>query len=148
MILILFLMRQGADHWAAAGVLQEFACSGGQLQNSKGWVPRCPDRLPLINGRCDYLSEPGLRPQSGLRRLGGQLLAAAHAGGRHNDGGVRHYAGMVSSANWLDRYRAGQRHQVWHELRQLGAAVREPGLSEQAQLVCDEMARRHAATSR
>jgi hypothetical protein len=33
-------------------------------------------------------------------------------------------------------------------LRQLGAAVREPGLSEQAQLVCDEMARRHAATSR
>jgi hypothetical protein len=142
MILILFLMRQGVDHWAAAGVLQEFACSGGQLQNSKGGVPRCPDRLPLINGRCDYLSEPGLRPQSGLRRLGGQLLAAAHAGGRHNDGGVRHYVGMVSSANWLDRYRAGQHHQVWHELRQLGAAVREPGLSEQAQLVCDEMARR------
>jgi hypothetical protein len=30
MILILFLMRQGADHWAAASVLQEFACSGGQ----------------------------------------------------------------------------------------------------------------------
>jgi hypothetical protein len=50
--------------------------------------------------------------------------------------------GIMSSANWLDRYRAGQRHQVWHELRQLGAAVREPGLSEQAQLVCDEMARR------
>ena len=28
----------------------------------------------------------------------------------------------------------------WHELRQLGAAVREPGLREQAQAVCDEMA--------
>jgi hypothetical protein len=50
--------------------------------------------------------------------------------------------GMVSPANWLDRYRAGQRDRVWHELRQLGGAVREPGLSEQAQLVCDEMARR------
>jgi hypothetical protein len=43
---------------------------------------------------------------------------------------------------------AGQRHQVWHELRQLGAAVREPALSERAQLVCDEMARRHATMSR
>jgi hypothetical protein len=49
---------------------------------------------------------------------------------------------MVSPANWLDRYRAGQRDRVWHELRQLGGAVREPGLNEQAQLVCDEMARR------
>jgi hypothetical protein len=39
--------------------------------------------------------------------------------------------GMVSPANWLDRYRAGQRDRVWHELRQLGGAVREPGLSEQ-----------------
>jgi len=46
----------------------------------------------------------------------------------------------VPSANWLVRYRAGQRDQVWHELRQLGAAVREPGQLEQAQLVCDEMA--------
>jgi hypothetical protein len=46
----------------------------------------------------------------------------------------------VPSVNWLARYRAGQRDQVWHELRQLGAAVREPGLAEQAQLVCDEMA--------
>jgi hypothetical protein len=55
---------------------------------------------------------------------------------------MRQYVGMVSPANWLDRYRAGQRDQVWHVLRQLGSAVREPGLSEQAQLVCDEMARR------
>jgi hypothetical protein len=51
---------------------------------------------------------------------------------------------MVSPANWLDRYRAGQRDHVWHELRQLGSAVREPGVFEQAQLVCDEMARRTA----
>ncbi len=49
---------------------------------------------------------------------------------------------MVSSANWLDRYRAGQRDRIWHELRQLGSVVREPGLFEEAQLVCDEMARR------
>jgi len=47
---------------------------------------------------------------------------------------------MVSPPNWLDRYRAGQRDRVWHELRQLGGAVREPGLIEEAQLVCDEMA--------
>ena len=47
---------------------------------------------------------------------------------------------MVPMPDWLDRYRAGHRDRVWHELRQLGAAVREPGLSEQAQLVCDEMA--------
>jgi hypothetical protein len=50
--------------------------------------------------------------------------------------------GMMSPANWLDRYRAGQCDHVWHELRQLGAAVREPGFFDQAQLVCDEMARR------
>lgn len=43
---------------------------------------------------------------------------------------------------WLDRYRDGQRDQVWHELRQLGAAVREPHHLEQARLVCDEMALR------
>jgi hypothetical protein len=49
---------------------------------------------------------------------------------------------MVSPGNWLDRYRAGQRDEVWHELRQLGRAVREPGLFEEVQLVCDEMARR------
>jgi hypothetical protein len=49
---------------------------------------------------------------------------------------------MMSLPNWLDRYRAGQRNRVWHELRQLGGEVREPGLREEAQLVCDEMARR------
>src|SRR5215510_10193351 len=43
----------------------------------------------------------------------------------------------------LDRYRAGQRGRVWQELRQVGGAVRESGLfEEEAQLVCDEMARR------
>ena len=43
---------------------------------------------------------------------------------------------------WLERYRRGERAQVWHELRQLGARVREPELREQATLVTDEMARR------
>jgi hypothetical protein len=49
---------------------------------------------------------------------------------------------VESTGNWLDRYRRGQRDLVWHELRQLGSAVREPGRSEEAQLVCDEMAGR------
>src|SRR5690349_4169580 len=51
---------------------------------------------------------------------------------------LRPVSGM--SIGWLDRYRAGQRAQVWHELRQLGASVREPRLRAEAQLVCDEMA--------
>jgi hypothetical protein len=37
---------------------------------------------------------------------------------------------MVSPANWLDRYRGGQRDHIWHERRQLGSAVREPGVFE------------------
>ncbi len=49
---------------------------------------------------------------------------------------------MASSPNWLQRYRAGQRDQVWAELSELGGAVRQPGLAQEAQLVCDEMARR------
>jgi hypothetical protein len=49
---------------------------------------------------------------------------------------------MAVSPDWLARYRAGQRDLVWHELRQLGSAVREPGVVEEAQLVCDEMATR------
>jgi hypothetical protein len=49
---------------------------------------------------------------------------------------------VKSSGNWLERYRRGQRELVWQELRQLGSAVREPGRFEEAQLVCDEMARR------
>jgi hypothetical protein len=49
---------------------------------------------------------------------------------------------MASSPNWLQRYPAGQRDQVWAELRELGGAVRRPGLAQEAQLVCDEMARR------
>jgi len=48
----------------------------------------------------------------------------------------------MSSTNWLDRYREGQRSQVWHELRQLGGTTRDSDLFEEAQLVCDEMARR------
>jgi len=52
-------------------------------------------------------------------------------------------AAMVSSPQWLSRYLAGQREQVWHDLRQLGSTIREePDLFEEAQLVCDEMARR------
>lgn len=42
--------------------------------------------------------------------------------------------------DWLARYRLGQRDQVWHELRQLGAVVREREIREEAQSVCDEMA--------
>jgi len=92
------------------------------------------DAINSANGVCVRSQASGTSAGScWLRRM---------LGSRRNDGGVRHYAGMVSSANWLYRYRAGQRHQVWHELRQLGAAVREPALSEQSQLVCDEMARR------
>jgi hypothetical protein len=53
---------------------------------------------------------------------------------------MRQDVGMVLAPDWLDRYRAGQRDRVWQELRQLGAAVREPGLREEAQAVCDEMA--------
>jgi hypothetical protein len=49
---------------------------------------------------------------------------------------------MAMSQNWLARHRSGQRQQIWHELRQLGSAVRDPTLVEEVQLVCDEMARR------
>jgi hypothetical protein len=49
---------------------------------------------------------------------------------------------MMSSPRWLSRYRDGQREQVWQELRQLGTAVRQSEWAEEAQLVCDEMARR------
>jgi hypothetical protein len=39
------------------------------------------------------------------------------------------------------RYVAGQREQVWRELRQVGGQVRDdPDLASEAQLVCDEMA--------
>jgi hypothetical protein len=48
----------------------------------------------------------------------------------------------MGSPGWLDRYRGGAREQVWHELRQYGQQVREPGLEVEAQSVCDEMARR------
>ncbi len=49
---------------------------------------------------------------------------------------------MGSSPGWLSRYQNGQRDQVWQELRQLGGGIRESPWAEEAQLVCDEMARR------
>lgn len=48
----------------------------------------------------------------------------------------------MGSQGWLERYRGGEREQVWHELRQWGDRVREPGVAGEAQAVCDEMARR------
>lgn len=49
---------------------------------------------------------------------------------------------VISKPHWLARYSAGERDVVWHELRQLGARVREPSFANEAQAVCDEMARR------
>ncbi|MFI6095804.1 hypothetical protein ACIA8G_09650 [Lentzea sp. NPDC051213] len=49
---------------------------------------------------------------------------------------------MSSQPQWLSRYQNGQRDQVWHELRQLGNSVRDSEWAEEAQAVCDEMARR------
>jgi len=48
----------------------------------------------------------------------------------------------MRSGTWLDLYRRGERGRVWHELRQLGAAVREEEHLGEAQAVCDEMALR------
>lgn len=48
----------------------------------------------------------------------------------------------MGEGRWLARYRAGERAAVWHELRQLGARVREPEVIDEATAVCDEMARR------
>ncbi|GAA3776730.1 hypothetical protein GCM10022225_75850 [Plantactinospora mayteni] len=49
----------------------------------------------------------------------------------------------MTSPQWLNRYLAGRREQVWHELRQLGGTIRrDSDLAGEAQLVCDEMARR------
>lgn len=45
-------------------------------------------------------------------------------------------------ATWLQRYQAGDRDAVWHELRQAGSRVQNPDLVDDAQAVCDEMARR------
>jgi hypothetical protein len=50
--------------------------------------------------------------------------------------------GVTSSPDWLRRYRDGKREVVWHELRQLGATVRERQYASEAQAVCDEMAQR------
>lgn len=52
----------------------------------------------------------------------------------------------MSSHNWLARYLVGDQAAVWHELRQLGSAVRsDPVTATEAQDVCDEMARRARA---
>jgi hypothetical protein len=48
----------------------------------------------------------------------------------------------MSAPNWLNRYREGQRDQVWDEMLQLGGAIRGSDRVDEAQLVCDEMARR------
>jgi len=48
----------------------------------------------------------------------------------------------MAAKGWLERYRTGQREQVWHELRQCGNSVRSEDLATEAQAVCDEMARR------
>ncbi|MGA4732036.1 hypothetical protein ACPB67_31870 [Micromonospora taraxaci] len=49
---------------------------------------------------------------------------------------------MTQHLDWLTRYVAGHEDHVWHEMRQLGARVREPDFAAEAQAVCDEMARR------
>jgi hypothetical protein len=48
----------------------------------------------------------------------------------------------VGTFGWLDRYHAGKHTEVWHEFRQIGAAIHEPGVVEEAELVCDQMALR------
>lgn len=48
---------------------------------------------------------------------------------------------LPDSSGWFDRYRAGDRAAVWHEMRQLGARL-DDQQRDHAQLVCDEMARR------
>ena len=48
----------------------------------------------------------------------------------------------MASSGWLDRYRAGEREQVWHELRQQGDRVRGGVMEREAREVCEEMARR------
>jgi hypothetical protein len=49
--------------------------------------------------------------------------------------------GGLGSETWLERYRAGDRALVWQEIRQLGAQL-DQAQRDNAQLVCDEMARR------
>jgi hypothetical protein len=49
---------------------------------------------------------------------------------------------VTEHPRWLSRYLDGERDLVWHELRQLGAHVRDPAFAGEAQAVCDEMARR------
>ncbi|MFB9954813.1 hypothetical protein [Cellulomonas denverensis] len=49
---------------------------------------------------------------------------------------------MTTAPQWLKRYLEGEHEVVWHELRRLGARVREPAFAPEAQAVCDEMARR------
>jgi hypothetical protein len=50
----------------------------------------------------------------------------------------------MGSPGWMDRYAAGHRSEVWHELRQLGATIDEDARIE-AEQVCDAMACRAKA---
>ena len=56
--------------------------------------------------------------------------------------GLRCETIVRATGNWLARYRAGERGQVWDDLARLGGAVREPHALEEVQFVGDEMARR------
>ena len=49
---------------------------------------------------------------------------------------------MVVMTTWIDRYRAGEREEVWEDLRSLGTEVRTDAYRSDAQAVCDEMASR------
>lgn len=49
---------------------------------------------------------------------------------------------MTEGRSLIDRYLAGDRDRVWHELRHAGDRVRHPDLIEDAKAVCDAMARR------
>jgi hypothetical protein len=55
---------------------------------------------------------------------------------------MRQDRAVTLSPQWLHRYRDGQRDLVWHELRRLGGGVRDSAWADEAQAVCDEMARR------
>jgi hypothetical protein len=80
----------------------------------RAWAVAIPrDRLAFINSRCDYASEPICVPQAGhgMPDVNSQPLRTDEASGRMSArcGSI---VGMVSSANWVDRYRAGQRDHV------------------------------------
>lgn len=80
-------------------------------------------------------------PRTGVRivdapRSGHVARRAAAAAGVQ----VLHALGMTVAPRWLERYRSGERDAVWAELDALGPQVRDHGLAQEAQAVCDEMA--------